>query len=225
MASSSRGTEAPMDFQWTNRLEVKPSWATDNSTTPRKRLCCSFAPTFLVLIRFSGPHDDINPVTPAIGIPQTPIFGSNKNVPFMFNTAPSNTQHPPPWAPPPFFSPEKAFPKTFREDITDVDMSDISPQRFEERKVEHGRAVAPGAMRRVYNSRQKSRDTRVVRKQAEEEHGDSDHSDTDDDATRPLRPLTQNTSNHYTLNLPAAISHRSDLPYVLLGYVFYFSRV
>lgn len=101
-----------------------------------------------------------------------------------------------------------------------MDMAEISPQRLEEKTVDHGRVVAPGAMRRVYNSRQKSRDTRIVRKQAEEgEIGDPDHSDSDDDTSGPHRPLTRNTSNHYTLNLPATPPHQSDLPYVLLGYV------
>lgn len=194
-----------MDFQWTNRLEIKPSWAADNPSTPRKR-----------------PHDELKTVTPsALGTPQTPIFGSNQNVPFMFNTTPSTSQ-PPHWAPPPFFSPEKAFPKTsFKEELKDVDMADISPQRVEERKVDPGRAIAPGAMRRVYNSRQKSRDPRIFKRPAEEgEISDPDRFDSDDDAAKlALRPLTQTTSNHYTLNLPATSSHRSDLPYVLLGYL------
>jgi hypothetical protein len=157
---------------------------------------------------------------PVLGTPQTPIFGSNQDIPFMFSTTPS-TPHPPHWTPPPFFSPEKAFPKThFKDELKDVDMADISPQRFEENKVDQGRAVAPGAMRRVYNSRHKSRDTRMIRRPVEEgEIGDTDHSDSDDDVASPLRPLTRNTSNHYTLNLPATPPHQSDLPYVLLGYV------
>ena len=103
-----------------------------------------------------------------------------------------------------------------------MDMTDISP----ERKVDHRRAVAPGAMRRVYNSRHKFRDTRAVRKQVEGgEMDDSDPSDADDEVAKPLRPLTHNTSNHYTLNLPATTSHQSDLPYILLGYAFQLSKV
>jgi len=219
MVSSSRGTEAPMDFQWTNRLEVKPSWAADNSST-RKSWCRSCM-TDRGLIRFAGTHDDMKPAMPSVfTAPQTPIFGSNKNVPFMFSTAPS-PPHPPPWAPPPFFSPEKAFPNTpIKDEPKDVDMAEISPQRFEERKVNHGRAVAPGAMRRVYNSRYKPRDTRMVRRQGEEgENGDADRSDSDDDVAGSPRPATQNTSNHYTLNLPAISPPQSDLPYILLGCV------
>lgn len=136
----------------------------------------------------------------------------------MFNATPS-TPHLPHWTPPPFFSPEKAFPKTsLKEELKDVDMADISPEKSEEKKLNHGRAVAPGAMRRVYNSRQKSRDTRMIKRQVEGDATDcSDQSD--DDATEPLHPLTQNTSHHYTLNLPATPPHQSDLPYVLLGYV------
>ena len=34
-----------------------------------------------------------------------------------------------------------------------------------------------------------------------------------------LTPITQNTSNHYTLNLPAPAPPKSDTPYVLLGCV------
>jgi hypothetical protein len=161
----------------------------------------------------------MNPTTPTVlGTPQTPIFGSNQNIPFMFNTTPS-TPLPPPWAPPVSFSPEKAFPKTScKEEFKDVEMEEASPQRPEDKKIDQGRTVAAGAMRRVYNSRQKSRDRRVVRRQTEEgENEDLERSDSDDETVGPHQPLTQNTSNHYTLNLPATPPHQPDLPYILLG--------
>jgi hypothetical protein len=205
-----------MDFQWTNRLEIKPSWAADNPSTPRKRWCRSYMTNLLELMRLPGPHTDMNSKTPSVlGTPQTPIFGSNQDIPFMFNTAPGTPQ-PPPWAPPASFSPEKAFPKT--SESKDVEMEESSPQRPEDKKVDHGRTVAAGAMRRVYNSRQKSHDRRVVRKQTQEgENGDLDRSDSDDETVGPHQPLAQNTSHHYTLNLPATPPHQPDLPYILLG--------
>ncbi len=79
-----------------------------------------------------------------------------------------------------------------------------------------GRAVALGGLRRVYKSRQKMKERKLVvtrRTQGDEEGSDAD-SDEDD-----FVPVTQNTSNHYTLNMPGPVSQQSDLPYILLGYV------
>lgn len=50
---------------------------------------------------------------------------------------------------------------------------------------------------------------------------DSDEDEDSDDEGR-VTPLTQNTSNHYTLNMPGPAPPQSDLPYVLLGYLQFF---
>ncbi|KAL0945560.1 hypothetical protein HGRIS_014721 [Hohenbuehelia grisea] len=130
---------------------------------------------------------------PHLGSP-TPNFGANHNVPFIFNTEPP----PPPeypWAPPVNFTPSKIF----QAEVKDVDMSEASPSQPEE-----GRAIAVGGMRRVYNARR--------RKAMKEQLGE----DSDDES---VTAVTQNTSNHYTLNMP---SPRPDLPYVLSGYLQFF---
>lgn len=171
----------------------------------------------------TGSHGDLNSTTPTLlGTPHTPMFGSNLNVPFIFNqSATPSTPHQHPWAPPPSFSPEKAFPKTtIQEEPNDVDMSDISPLKAEDRKVDSGRTMASGALRRVFKSRQKSRDDRVARGQRQGENDDPDYSDSEDEADGSMA-MTQNTSNHYTLNMPAPPPPQSDLPYVLLGLVYF----
>lgn len=140
-------------------------------------------------------------------------------MPFIFNqNATPRTPHPSPWAPPPLFSPEKAFPNP--PEPNDIDMSEASPNKIDELKPETGRAMASGALRRVWNKRQKSRDIRPARRLRQEDDDDTDVFDSDDEEDRAL--MAQSTSNHYTLNLPAAPPPQSDLPYILLGYVFFF---
>jgi len=103
-----------MDYQWTNRSPVKPVWAAggDEPNTPRKRS-----------------HDALNPPTPSLlSTAQQPTFGTNQNVPFLFHPIPvpqSPQTHP--WAPPPQFSPSKAFPE-----VKDVDMTEASPFKDED---------------------------------------------------------------------------------------------
>ncbi|KAG6902967.1 hypothetical protein C0995_008540 [Termitomyces sp. Mi166 len=203
-ARSPRGTEAPMDYEWTNRTQIKPSWsqapATEDQSTPRKR-----------------PHDEVNPPVTPFSTPSAPIFGSNQNVPFIFNqNATPRSPNSAPWQPPPFFSPEKAFPNT--PELNDVDMSEASPNKTEEQgKPETGRAMAVGGLRRVYNARKKAQSSQLSRQRRIR---DADSEDEDaSDSGEESEPVVQNTSNHYTLNMPAAPPPQSDLPYILLGFV------
>src|SRR5262245_2995132 len=107
---SQRSTEAPMDFQFTSRpsSNVKPVWAQSEADliTPRKRifiLCPCFHRYQCLRTRS---HNDINPSPPAFpSTSHTPTFGTNQNVPFIFQTPQPQTQYKHPWAPPPHFSP------------------------------------------------------------------------------------------------------------------------
>ncbi|KAI0726012.1 Di-sulfide bridge nucleocytoplasmic transport domain-containing protein [Fomitopsis betulina] len=208
-----------MDFEFTSRPSsfTKPAWAAQNEDprTPRKR-----------------PFADANPPPPAFPTPSHagtfPSFGHNTNVPFLFNEPLPQSPHTPAWAPPPAFSPAKAFPQP---EINDVDMLDSSPpkpgeqspHKRDERDGDGERAVALGAVRRVYRSRQRARArSRVPRGKSrgvdQEESDASGESDEEDE----LGLVTQTTSNHYTLNMPGSAPQQSDLPYVLLGYLQFF---
>lgn len=205
---SERSREAPMDYQWTNRSEVRPVWAAPDPSTPRKRS-----------------HDDLNSPSPSLSnLSQTPTFGSIQNVPFLFSqTSVAQTPCSHPWAPPPQFSPSKAFPS--QEEVTDVDMSEISPLKYEERDTDQVRPVATGAMRRVYNQRVKSPGSKIYGRRRQEGDLDSDpgsgsENDEDNGSIVPIR--RQNTSNHFTLNMPAHPAPQSDTPYILLGYLQFF---
>ncbi|KAF8641207.1 hypothetical protein AX17_000841 [Amanita inopinata Kibby_2008] len=200
---SERSTEAPMDFQWTNRANIQPVWATPASNdpnTPRKRS-----------------HDESNTSTPATGASSAPVFGSNQNVPFIFQPVQlPQTPDAHPWTPPPQFSPTKAFPSSTVEDVKDVDMTDPSPGKTDEASKEGGRIMALGGLRRIFNQRQRarSRPKRRIEGDAEEDP------DIDDDVD--VNAMTHNTSNHYTVNLPAPTLPQPDTPYVLLGYLQFF---
>lgn len=98
-----------------------------------------------------------------------------------------------------------------------------SPHKRDERDGDGERAVALGAVRRVYRSRQRARArSRVARGKSrgvdQEESDASGESDEEDE----LGLVTQTTSNHYTLNMPGSAPQQSDLPYVLLGYLQFF---
>lgn len=93
-------------------------------------------------------------------------------------------------------------------------MSDLSPPKMEESEKENGRAVATGGLRRVYKLRQKTRAESRSRRDNEDPEQTSEDDSEDDGITRPL---THNTSNHYTLNMPSAPAAPSNTPYVLLG--------
>lgn len=166
-----------------------------------------------------GSRDDLNPTTPAFPVPQhTPNFGTNRNTPFLFQSPTPQTSHSHPWAPPPAFSPTKAFPQPQFQDLKDVDMSELSPPKQEILdSPEEKRVVATGALRRVYKSRERARSKSRL---AVRRHSDGESESESDDEGRSLTPVTQNTSNHYTLNIPSVPAPKSDTPYILLGYVF-----
>lgn len=168
--------------------------------------------------RFIGSHDDLNPPTPSFPAPQTPTFGSNHNAPFLFQSPTPQTPHTHPWAPPPNFSPTRAFPQPQFQELKDVDMSELSPPQPEETGTEGGRTVATGALRRVFKSRERARSKNRLAVARQTQAGSGTDSEDDDDL---LIPHTQNTSNHYTLNLPSAPAPQSDTPYILLGSVFF----
>ncbi|KAG1765420.1 Di-sulfide bridge nucleocytoplasmic transport domain-containing protein [Suillus occidentalis] len=195
-----RSTEAPMDFQFTSRpsSNTKPVWANNNPNTPRKR-----------------PFDDLQPTSQP---PQTPIFGENHNVPFIFQTPALQTPPVHPWVPPVNFSPQKAFPVP---ELRDVDMSEPSPPKPVPSEKENGRIVATGALRRVFNSRQKARTKTQHAVSLRDEAGYGSEEEIDGDADH-VGPVTRNTSNHYTLNMPANPAPRADTPQVLLGYLQFF---
>ncbi|KAF7986184.1 hypothetical protein HWV62_38590 [Athelia sp. TMB] len=212
-----RSTEAPMDFQFTSRpsSNTPPVWAaaaasSDDPTTPKKR-----------------PHDALAPAHPPFPGAPTPTFGAPRGSPFLFTT-PAPAPHTPPapaWAPPPLFSPEKAFPQPQFSELRDVDMAEASPPR----EGEGARAVAGGALRRVFRSRERERArgsrlamTRVADAEEDEDEGSGEESDEEEDGGRGRVARRQNTSNHYTLNLPSAPAPQSDTPYILLGYLQFF---
>ncbi|KZT68780.1 hypothetical protein DAEQUDRAFT_670702 [Daedalea quercina L-15889] len=214
--TTARSTETPMDFEFTSRPSslARPVWASgdEDPSTPRKR-----------------PFSDANPPTPAFPTPSHaasfPSFGHNNNVPFLFNEPLPQTPHTPAWAPPPNFSPTKAFPQP---EIKDVDMADSSPpkpgelepQNADEKEGEGERAVALGAVRRVYRSRQRARERsrRRGKSRGLDQEGSDVSDESDDDEDRGV----VNTSHHYTLNMPGPTPPQSDLPYVLLGYLQFF---
>lgn len=197
-----------MDFQFTSRPSsgMTPVWAMPTNgdpSTPRKR-----------------PFQDVGSASPAFpGSPVTPMFGENRNVPFIFQSPPPHTNPPPPWAPPPNFSAQKAFPQPQpAQELHDVDMSELSPPKPDENEKENGRVVATGAMRRVFNSRRKAN----VKSRAMRDPADGSDDEYSEDDRGHARPLTQNTSTHYTLNMPSGPASPSDTPYVLLGYLQFF---
>lgn len=167
----------------------------------------------------------MNPPPPLLSAPQPFTFGSNHNVPFLLPPTPVPHTQPPSWVPPPLFSPEKAFP--LQTDVKDIDMADLSPfrngestleQSKHENDADNGRPMATGGLRRIYNQRRKQQENRpVVTKN--QRAGDEDEVVSDSESEEgTVTPLTRNTSNHYTLNMPAPAPPQSDLPYILLGY-------
>ena len=151
------------------------------------------------------------------GAPLTPTFGRMPtDVPFMMQMPAPSIPHPDPWVPPtqPYL------------EIPDVDMAEAGPpqrstpaESEEEGEPRVERKVAVGALRRVYNARKKMRDgRRPVARTASVQ--DADESEAESESEHDgITPVTQNTSNHYTLNLSNAAAPRSDMPYVLLGCV------
>jgi hypothetical protein len=79
------------------------------------------------------------------------------------------------------------------------------------------RKISTGGLVRVYKSRQKQRERSrlvVTRPEGEDEESEAESDDAEEGR---VTPITQNMSNHYTLNLPGPAAPQSDTPYVLLG--------
>lgn len=164
----------------------------------------------------TGSHHDLAPSTPSF-----PTFGTNQNVPFLFQSPLPQTPHSPAWVPPQTFSPTKAFPQ---EELKDVDMAEPSPPKPDEPQ-EEDRAVSLGGLKRVFRSRRKERE-RALRVAKDRRVGDSDEdsdsaeeSDDDDRRSSPRKSRIQKLSHHYTLNMASPSVEKPDLPYVLLGLV------
>jgi len=95
-------------------------------------------------------------------------------------------------------------------------MSEASPPKTEASDKENRRIVATGALRRVFNSRQKVHAQNHLDVSSRDDPGYGSGEESDDSAGL-VRPVTQNTSNHYTLNMPSVPTPQSDMPHVLLG--------
>ncbi|KAJ7226104.1 Di-sulfide bridge nucleocytoplasmic transport domain-containing protein [Mycena pura] len=212
-----RSTEAPMDFEFTSRPASTPVWASSSSAqdadpaTPKKRA-----------------HTDLAPSTPLTPQSHPPAFGfgQNQNIPFLFQRPPppspaSASAHA--WAPPPLFSPEKAFPS---EADRDVDMHEASPPAHDAAGAGL-RKVATGGMRRVWKSRKAEAERALVPVAEGADGAVSDEDESGDEADAgwlqrtPSRPRSAN-HNHYTLNMAAPAPPPSHVPYVLLGYLQFF---
>ncbi|KAL0577395.1 hypothetical protein V5O48_004590 [Marasmius crinis-equi] len=202
-----RSSEAPMDFTYTSRSQTKPVWAAsgdDEKSAPQKRS-----------------HDALNADIPM----DPPTFGINQNIPFIFQTpARQQESSPYPWSPASNFSSTRAFPTPVTNDVRDVDMSEASPPKPEDpspdKPESNLRAVATGALRRVYNARQKAEKSRKVIPKHRGSEGDMEgEEDSEDDSGGRA---VHSTSNHYTLNMPSPAPPQSDTPYILLGYLQFF---
>lgn len=154
------------------------------------------------------------PSTPS----SVPTFGTNPNVPFIFQSPPLKSPYVHAWAPPDDFSPEKAFPQ---EEIRDVDMAEPSPPKPQETGADGRRTMSLGAVRRVFKSRQKARGRTLGQTVEEESSGESclgsDDDGSDKEHFKSRQPLVRKLSHHYTLNMPSPAPLKADTPYVLLG--------
>jgi len=104
-------------------------------------------------------------------------------------------------------------------------MSEPSPPKQEDpaksSDEDSNRAISIGGMRRVFRSRYARAKSRN-RARTEDEGSDDEDNESDTDDKRVVRaksPITQTTSNHYTLNMPSPSAHKSELPYLLSGYL------
>ncbi|KAJ3562876.1 hypothetical protein NP233_g9302 [Leucocoprinus birnbaumii] len=194
-----------MDFEWTDRPGVRPVWSNraEDLNTPRKR-----------------PIEEVNSPQPQLGTPQTPVFGSNhnQNVPFIFQSPqPSPAPSSYPWAP------NSSSVSLRPDEPTDIDMLDSSPNKVdpESDEKETGRPIALGALRRVYHRRHGSRAPKSSRRHQKSPNEDLE-SGSDSETDDQVAPITQRTSNHYTVNMPPPAPAPSETPYVLLGYLQFF---
>jgi len=160
-----------------------------------------------------------------------PTFGTNQNIPFLFQPPPApQTLQSHPWAPPPQFSPSKAFP--LPTEVNDIDMTEISLLKNDEasngshnkmkdndsKDKDSSRRVATGGLRRVFKQRNKHQESRLTTRRHQEEEGSASDGDSEDE--KRAAPVTQTTSHHYTLNMPGPAPPPSELPYVRRALVF-----
>ena len=183
-----------------------------------------------------------NPPFPQLN-PSTPTFGVNRDVPFMFHQPSPHSTPAHPWLPPSSLSSAKTPLQMPVPELNDVTMQDTSPPKVEESNASHGsRAVATGAMSRVFRARQKSREQsrggagrRTKTHPDEDEYGRSDEEDASENeqfgelVSTPTRrrglqksysepvTTTANHNHHYTLHMPTPRLSHSEVPYVLLG--------
>lgn len=174
--------------------------------------------------------------------PLTPSFCPTSNVPFMFHQPPLSSTPSHPWVPSPNQRTTSQGPPP---EINDVVMQDISPPKPE---VSVGssevRAVATGAMSRVFRARQKNKETsrghEARRKRKGPDGGDyegmDDEFSSENDDSRELASIprrrrkgelrkaysdpittTANHNHHYTFHVPTPQLSHSEIPYVLLG--------
>ncbi|KAF5313265.1 hypothetical protein D9619_003310 [Psilocybe cf. subviscida] len=120
-AQAQRSKEAPMDYQWTNRSSAKPAWATGGAGGDGDTSMGDESPSVGLSTPRKRSHDTLAPSTPSLsGTPQ-PTFGSNQNVPFLFqptHVPQTPVQHP--WAPP-------TSARSYQPEVRDVDMNEASP--------------------------------------------------------------------------------------------------
>ena len=108
-------------------------------------------------------------------------------------------------------------------ELNDVDMSEVSPggpspdKEQIQQKEEGERALAVGALRRVYKKRNERERSRLGRRRGRIDDDESSGEETGED-DQP-GPVTQKTTNHYTLNVAGPAAPQSDTPYRLLGCV------
>ena len=102
-------------------------------------------------------------------------------------------------------------------------MSEVSPagkSPEKDQEGEDGRTMAVGALRRVFNKRRGRDRSRTGRRRARVDDGDESNGEESGDENQQA-PLTQKTTNHYTLNMTGPQAPPSDLPFRLLGYVLF----
>lgn len=173
-----------------------------------------------------GPFADVNPPTPSFPTPTTPSwprFGQNNNHPFLFQEPAPQSPHSPAWVPPisSTFTPAKAtmqMPQPEPHDVTMLEASPggPSPEKDKEKEEDGERTLAVGALRRVFKKRSERGRSQLGRRRARVDDDESTSGETDEEEDRPL---TQKTTNHYTLNVAGPAVPQSDLPYRLLGCV------
>jgi len=173
---------------------------------------------------------------------------SPSSTPFLFHT--SSVSPPPPnlfWKPPATDTTSRAGPMASpSQEVADVSMEDpssslltskIKPKEEpvlgtarerpskEEREEERlplvpTRRVSTNAVSRIYRERYKARNkaTGRQRRPLEEENDDSESEDELVASRQGVESITAN--HHYTFNMPSVPANRSEVPYMLLGYVF-----